>query len=85
MGDNFETCSFNCAPIKKGNAEELSSVVHKLDAHSVLSIPSKIISEVADWLEAWNNVDWIGRILGEVDKKYENNVFYYIDCIHQYT
>lgn len=53
--------------------EELSSTFHKLEAHIVLNIPSKIISQVTDAVATVENlgikVDKIGKFLRDIGKK----------------
>lgn len=53
--------------------EELLSAVKTLEAHIVLNIPAKTISEVVDRIEITEKlgikVDSIDRILGKIDKK----------------
>lgn len=53
--------------------KELSSIVHKVEARTMLNIPKKVISEVVNIVETAEKlrikVDWIGKILGEIDQK----------------
>lgn len=73
-GDNFEARSFSCAPIKKAMIEELLYVVHKLEAHTMLNIPSKIVR--CSWCH-WDSgklgikVDCVDRIVERLTERRE--------------
>lgn len=53
--------------------EEHSSLLHKLEAYTMLNIPEKIISEVVDAIKIAEKLgikeDWIDRILREINKR----------------
>lgn len=56
--------------------EEVLSAVQNLEAHNVLNIPKKTISEVGDALETIEKlgvrVEWIDKTFGEIEKKREH-------------
>lgn len=64
-GDSFQSYSFSCAPIKKAMLEKLSSAIHKLAAHTMLNIPKKLISEVADAIEIARSL--VSRSIGLIE------------------
>lgn len=49
-GDIFDNCSTSRAPLKRVIMEEISSIVLKLEAHTILNIPEQTIFKVVDIL-----------------------------------
>lgn len=57
--------------------EELFLAVQKLEAHTVLNNPPKVISEVAFTVKGIERLrfkaDWVKKIIGEISKKQEHH------------
>lgn len=56
-GDIFETFSISRALVKKIILEGISSPILKLEDHTMLNIPSKTVSEVAEKTEIARNLE----------------------------
>lgn len=52
--------------------EELSLAIDKLEDHTILNIPLKIIFEVVNTIEAVQKLGMIDRIIGEIIKKQQD-------------
>lgn len=72
-GDIFEGYSFDWFTIKKVILEVIFQVMQKLETYIVLDIPEKMVSEVADRVDAVTNmgirVKWIYNVYGEIGAK----------------
>lgn len=77
-GDIFNSYTLEWAPMRKLIIEGLFTSLRKMETNSMLNVPSKVISDLANTIDAGEKirvrVDWNDRAIGDGVSKQEHNV-----------